>query len=213
MTNQIKAAILILITVVAAYVVGSMSASRDLDEFIKDYDDVKVQVEDLRKHSEEQDKIIDSLDTEIEKKDGEISESKTTIARLSGERVQLSSQLSDLRGSLNTSVNCVDSLTVTTEIVTNLETQLAKADSTNEENQFIIGNQFQQLTMTRAQLLSATTTKDSLFRIVQTLPESPDNPDKIFGFIPKPSRPVVFVGGLVIGSYVTYRIYEQTRDR
>ena len=66
-------------------------------------------------------------------------------------------------------------------------------------------NQVALLTMS---LDTQTLRADSLYTIVMNIPEPPSNPNKVFGFIPKPSRIQSFFIGAALATVAAWKISE-----
>ena len=66
-------------------------------------------------------------------------------------------------------------------------------------------NQVALLTMS---LDTQTLRADSLYTIVMNIPEAPSNPNKVFGFLPKPSRIQSFFIGAALATVAAWKISE-----
>ena len=83
--------------------------------------------------------------------------------------------------------------------IENLQNDRIALDSTIVDQSSIIAQKdAQSLLLQRAVTLSSTRA-DSLQHLLRTLPNPAPNPNKMFGFIPKPSRTVVGVTAFVLG--------------
>jgi len=51
-----------------------------------------------------------------------------------------------------------------------------------------------------------TTRADSLATIVAAIPEPPKNPNKVLGFIPKPTRTQTFILGTLVGGVAAWKL-------
>ena len=116
----------------------------------------------------------------------------------------MKSTLVQLEEQANLATNTDTSLVVVYKdsIIGNLKGQVIIAESIITDQHVVIAQRDSQTVLLQHAVTVASTRADSLQHILRTLPKPAPNPNKLFGFIPKPSRTVVGVTALVLGVVV-----------
>ena len=191
---------------IVSFMLGKSDGNSKLEKFNIEYSEFK-------NNAQKTATFADSLKNEVQKlqdknaeKDNIVKKLSISIAYRTTQKNALQSNLTELENH----ANLLNNLTMDTSLVVvykdsiigNLKKQVVVADSTIVDQSSIIAQKdAQSLLLQRAVALSSMRA-DSLQQILRTLPKPAPNPNKLFGFIPKPSRTVVGVTALVLGVVV-----------
>ena len=178
-----------------------------MDQYIEEYEQFEEDAAVARE-------FADSLQEELVENELEVQElqdsmvvivstlntSKDRIAELDRERQELKAQVTDSILE-ETPQEVREYITVVEEENEELKVALSAADMLQQN----LVNQVALLTMS---LDTQTLRADSLYTIVMNIPEAPSNPNKVFGFIPKPSRIQSFFIGAALATVAAWKISE-----
>ena len=188
---------------IVSFMLGRSDGTSKLEKFNVEYSEFK-------NNAQKTATFADSLKNEVQKLQDKNAEKDNIVKKLSISIAYRTTQKNTLQSNLTeleNHANLLNNLTVDTSLVViykdsiigNLKKQVVVADSTIVDQSSIIAQKdAQSLLLQRAVLLSSTRA-DSLQHILRTLPTPAPNPNKMFGFIPKPSRTVVGVTAFVLG--------------
>ena len=205
--TNVKLVIAVLITASVAGYITSWTKQSQMDQYIEEYEQFEEDAAVARE-------FADSLQEELAENDLEVQElqdsmivivsilntSKDRIAELDRERQELKAQVTD--SVLNeTPPEVREYIAVVEEENEELKVALSAADLLQQN----LENQVALLTMS---LDTQTLRADSLYTIVMNIPEAPSNPNKVFGFIPKPSRIQSFFIGAALATVAAWKISE-----
>ena len=205
--TNVNLVIAVLITASVAGYITSWTKQSEIDKYIEEYEQFEEDAVIVRE-------FADSLQEELVENELEVQElqdsmivivsnlntSKDRIAELDRERQELKAQVTD--SVLNeTPPEVREYVAVVEQENEELRVALSAADMLQQN----LVNQVALLTMSfDTQTLRA----DSLYTIVLNIPEPPSNPNKVFGFIPKPSRMQSFFIGAAVATVVAWKISE-----
>ena len=207
LTSNVKLVIAVLITVSVAGYITSWTKQSEIDKYIEEYEQFEEDVAVARE-------FADSLQEELVENELEVQElqdsmvvivstlntSKDRIAELDREKQVLKAQVTD--SILNeTPPEVIEYVAVVEQENEELKVALSAADMLQQN----LVNQVALLTMS---LDTQTLRADSLYTIVMNIPEPPSNPNKVFGFIPKPSRIQSFFIGAALATVAAWKISE-----
>ena len=205
--TNVKLVIAVLITASVAGYITSWTKQSQMDQYIEEYEQFEEDAAVARE-------FADSLQEELAENDLEVQElqdsmivivsnlntSKDRIAELDRERQELKAQVTD--SVLNeTPPEVREYIAVVEEENEELKVALSAADLLQQN----LENQVALLTMS---LDTQTLRADSLYTIVMNNPEAPSNPNKVFGFLPKPSRIQSFLIGAALATVAAWKISE-----
>jgi hypothetical protein len=187
---------------IISFMLGKSDGNSKLEKFNVEYsefknnaqktatfaDSLKTEVQKLQEKNAEKDNIVKRLRISVAFRSTQTDELKTSLVELE-DRISMMPLPSDT------------SLTVAYKdsIIGNLKKQVVVADSTIVDQSSIITQKDAQSVLLQNAVTLSSTRADSLQHILRTLPKPAPNPNKLFGFIPKPSRTVVGVTGFVLG--------------
>ncbi len=130
----------------------------------------------------------------------DLNTSKNRIAELDRERQELKAQVTD---------------SILDETPQEVREYVAVVEEENEELKVALTaaerltqNLEGQVALLTMSLDTQTQRADSLYTIVMNIPEAPSNPNKVFGFIPKPSRMQSFFIGAALATVAAWKISE-----
>jgi hypothetical protein len=195
-----------IIFVILAYSAGR-SASRDkLAKFIKEYDDYKKSAEVTIRYADSLSTRVKILTDSVRRTDNIIGNLSTEVLVIQTEKVALKNKLTKLNNQLNSITDTSSILIMKDSIIDNLSDQIIVSDNIIVKKDSIISIREIQIDQLKRTVALATHRGDSLQIIVLKLPATPSNPNKIFGFIPMPSRTVVGVISFAVGAYVGHTL-------
>jgi hypothetical protein len=197
--------------VVVSFMMGKSEANSKLEQFNMQYAEFKSNIEKTSIYADSLNKIVIKLADENVKKEFAVKKLKNNIAQRTDQRDTLKKNLLKLETHADSLNKLLEDTTLVViykdSIIGNLKGQVVVADSIITDQRGIIVQRDSQALILSKSVTVSTTRADSLQRVLRALPKSPPKPDKIFGFIPKPSRTVVgvttFVLGVVVGVELT----------
>jgi hypothetical protein len=192
------------IIVIAAFMLGKCDGDNKLEKFNLQYAEFKNNSEKTSIYADSLNGVVVKLVDENAKKDDMVKKLKNNIAYRTNKQDALKSTLVQLEEQANLVTNTDTSLVVVYKdsIIGNLKGQVVIAESIITDQHVVIAQRDSQTVLLQHAVTVSSTRADSLQHILRTLPKSVPNPNKLFGFIPKPSRTVVGVTALVLGVVV-----------
>ena len=205
--TNVKLVVAVLITASVAGYITSWTKQSQLDQYIEEYEQFEEEAAVVRE-------FADSLQEELAENDLEVQQlqdsmivivsnlntSKVRIAELDKERQELKAQVTD--SILEETPQEVREYVVVIEQENEeLKVALSAADQLRQ-------NLVNQVTLLTTSFDTQTLRADSLYTIVLNIPEPPGNPNKVFGFIPKPSRMQSFFIGAAVATVAAWKISE-----
>jgi len=189
--------------VVSSYLTGA-SKQDEIDIYISEY-------KHFQKEAESASALADSLMLEVEESEQKAEEAQQRANELAEDVVELKAETDNLknrRDELRAQLEAGDSLSAEAALQ-----MIPIQDSIIEQQDSIIETQGLQITELNSVILRKdfsigvlTTAVDSLQVIVNNIPPPPPNPNKVFGFIPKPSRTQTFIVGIIVGGVATWKL-------
>jgi len=189
--------------VVSSYLTG-VSKQDEIDIYISEY-------KQFQKEAESASALADSLMLEVEESEQKAEEAQQRANELAEDVVELKAETDNLknrRDELRAQLEAGDSLSAEAALQ-----MIPIQDSIIEQQDSIIETQGLQITELNSVILRKdfsigvlTTAVDSLQVIVNNIPPPPPNPNKVFGFIPKPSRTQTFIVGIIVGGVATWKL-------
>lgn len=189
--------------VVSSYLTGA-SKQDEIDIYISEY-------KQFQKEAESASALADSLMLEVEESEQKAEEAQQRANELAEDVVELKAETDNLknrRDELRAQLEAGDSLSAEAALQ-----MIPIQDSIIEQQDSIIETQGLQITELNSVILRKdfsigvlTTAVDSLQVIVNNIPPPPPNPNKVFGFIPKPSRTQTFIVGIIVGGVATWKL-------
>ena len=192
------------IVVIAAFMMGKCDGDDKLEQFNLRYAEFKSNSEKTSLYADSLNSVVVKLVDENAKKDDMVKKLKNNIAYRTNKQDALKSTLVQLEEQANLATNTDTSLVVVYKdsIIGNLKGQVIIAESIITDQHVVIAQRDSQTVLLQHAVTVSSTRADSLQHILRTLPKPAPNPNKLFGFIPKPSRTVVGVTALVLGVVV-----------
>ena len=205
--TNVKLVVAVLITASVAGYITSWTKQSQLDQYIEEYEQFEEEAAVVRE-------FADSLQEELAENDLEVQQlqdsmivivsnlntSKVRIAELDKERQELKAQVTDSILE-ETPQEVRDYVVVIEQENEELKVALSAADQLRQ-------NLVNQVTLLTTSFDTQTLRADSLYTIVLNIPEPPGNPNKVFGFIPKPSRMQSFFIGAAVATVAAWKISE-----
>jgi len=205
--TNVKLVVAVLITASVAGYITSWTKQSQLDQYIEEYEQFEEEAAVVRE-------FADSLQEELAENDLEVQQlqdsmivivsnlntSKVRIAELDKERQELKAQVTDSILE-ETPQEVRDYVVVIEQENEELKIALSAADQLRQ-------NLVNQVTLLTTSFDTQTLRADSLYTIVLNIPEPPGNPNKVFGFIPKPSRMQSFFIGAAVATVAAWKISE-----
>lgn len=201
--TSVGKAIIVSILLFVVYSAGSSGGKNELDQFIIEYnslkktaenttelaDSLKHQVVQLSDSAKQKEEIIKKLTINISFKERQKTTLKNNLERLERNVVLAKSDS-----------NLTKTIAIQDTVIDNLKTQVvATEEIVREQSEIIKTHEAQSVLLNKSVALSIQR-GDSLQSVISSLPATPKNSNKIFGFIPKPNRTVV--GAIAFGTGV-----------
>lgn len=218
LSNSTKWLILGIIVFGGAYLAGSQSKKSDIEEWRGKYKQYYQEAQNTKKTAEQLKKTSDSLAALAHSKDAKIDSLKAKADRLGRDRTNLGQQLGGLENELDklgSVIPAIDSIPDTTAanrirvaitkrdtIISKQKQSLVKADSQIVSLTESFKQQKERVGLLEGSLRASNQRGDSLQVVVDNLPKTPKNPNKLLGFIPLPSRTTVAIVSLAAGTYL-----------
>ena len=205
LTSNVKLVIAVLITASVAGYITSWTKQSEIDKYIEEYEQFEEDVAVAREFADSlQEELVENEVQELQDSMvvivSTLNTSKDRIAELDREKQVLKAQVTD--SILNeTPPEVIEYVALVEQENEELKVALSAADMLQQN----LVNQVALLTMS---LDTQTLRADSLYTIVLNIPEPPSNPNKVFGFIPKPSRMQSFFIGAAVATVAAWKISE-----
>lgn len=194
------------IVVIAAFMMGKCDGDDKLEQFNLRYAEFKSNSEKTSLYADSLNSVVVKLVDENAKKDDIVKKLKNNIAVRANKQDALKSTLLQLEEQATLVTNTVTDTSLVVvykdSIIGNLKGQVVIAESIITDQHVVIVQRDSQTVLLQRAVTVSSTRADSLQHILRTLPKPAPNPNKLFGFIPKPSRTVVGVTALVLGVVV-----------
>jgi hypothetical protein len=194
------------IVVIAAFMMGKCNGDDKLEQFNLRYAEFKNNSEKTSLYADSLNSLVVKLVDENAKKDDVVKKLKNNITARANKQDALKSTLLQLEKQANLVTNTITDTSLVVvykdSIIGNLKGQVIIAESIITDQHVVIVQRDSQTVLLQRAVTVSSTRADSLQHILRTLPPPAPNPNKLFGFIPKPSRTVVGVTALVLGVVV-----------
>jgi ABC-type transporter Mla subunit MlaD len=194
------------IVVIAAFMMGKCNGDDKLEQFNLRYAEFKNNSEKTSLYADSLNSLVVKLVDENAKKDDVVKKLKNNIVARANKQDALKSTLLQLEKQANLVTNTITDTSLVVvykdSIIGNLKGQVVIAESIITDQHVVIVQRDSQTVLLQRAVTVSSTRADSLQHILRTLPPPAPNPNKLFGFIPKPSRTVVGVTALVLGVVV-----------
>jgi len=189
------------IIVIVAFMIGKCDGDNKLEKFNLQYAEFKNNSEKTSLYADSLNSVVVKLVDENAKKDDMVKKLKNNITYRTNKQDAMKSTLVQLEAQANLATNTDTSLVVVYKdsIIGNLKGQVVIAESIITDQHVVIAQRDSQTVLLQRAVTVSSTRADSLQHILRTLPKPVANPNKLFGFIPKPSRTVVGVTAFVLG--------------
>jgi mannitol-specific phosphotransferase system IIBC component len=188
---------------IISFMLGKSEGSDKLEKFNAEYsefknnaqktvtyaDSLKAEVQKLQEKNIQKDNIVKKLNISIATRSTQRDKLKTTLVKLEDHANLLNELVID------TSLVII----YKDSVIDNLKNQVIIADSTIVDQYSIIVQKDSQAILLQRAITLSSTRADSLQHILRALPKPAPNPNKIFGFIPKPSRTVIGITAFALG--------------
>lgn len=205
LTDNLHLLPLVLISVLLSSYTTSLFKQDQIDIYIEEFNQFKEQAEKTQQFADSLTSLVEEYKEEIEELNDSVLVQTSELTRASTVVATLSARTEELRDQLNDSVMEETPEQVVVYIDELEEENVALKDNVSAANQLIATLQIQS-DLFQTSLTLETTRADSLATIVAAIPEPPSNPNRVFGFIPKPSRTQTFILGTLVGGVVTWKL-------
>ena len=204
--TNVKLVIAIMMTASIAGYITSWTKQTEIDRYIEEYEQFEEEAAGVREFADSlQEKLVEN-DLEVQELQdsmivivSNLNTSKDRIAELDRERQELKAQVTD-SVLHETPPEVIEYVQVVEQENEELKVALSAADMLQQ-------NLVNQVTLLTMSLDTQTLRADSLYTIVLNIPEPPSNPNKVFGFIPKPSRMQSFFFGAAVATIVVWKTH------
>jgi len=205
LTDNLHLLPLVLISVLLSSYTTSLFKQDQIDIYIEEFNQFKEQAEKTQQFADSLTSLVEEYKEEIEELNDSVLVQTSELTRASTVVATLSARTEELRDQLNDSVMEETPEQVVVYIDELEEENVALKDNVSAANQLIATLQIQS-DLFQTSLTLETTRADSLATIVAAIPEPPSNPNRVFGFIPKPSRTQTFILGTLVGGVATWKL-------
>ena len=205
LTDNLHLLPLVLVSVLLSSYTTSLFKQDQIDIYIEEFNQFKEQAEKTQQFADSLTSLVEEYKEEIEELNDSVLVQTSELTRASTVVATLSARTEELRDQLNDSVMEETPEQVVVYIDELEEENVALKDNVSAANQLIATLQIQS-DLFQTSLTLETTRADSLATIVAAIPEPPSNPNRVFGFIPKPSRTQTFILGTLVGGVVTWKL-------
>lgn len=196
---------LVLLCVFLSSYVTSMFKQDEMDVYIEQYNEFKQRAEQTEQFADSLNKLVDGYREEIEELNDSIFIQSNKLSDAETRVADLGRRTANLREQLNDSLMSHVPEPVVAYIDGLEEENTALKDNVTAANTLIFTLQSQNDLLSTSLALQ-TTRADSLAAVVAAIPEPPKNPNKVLGFIPKPSRTQTFILGTVVGGVAVWKL-------
>lgn len=196
---------LVLMCVFLSSYVTSVFKQDEIDIYIEEFNQFKQEAEKTQQFADSLASLVEEYKEEIEELNDSIVVQTSELTRASNAVATLSARTQELRDQLDDSVMSEVPEQVVVYIDTIEEENEALKENVSAANQLIATLQNQN-ELFQTSLTLETTRADSLAAIVAAIPEPPKNPNKVLGFIPKPTRTQTFILGTLVGGVAAWKL-------
>lgn len=205
LTDNLHLLPLVLICVLLSSYTTSLFKQDQIDIYIEEFNQFKEQAEKTQQFADSLTSLVEEYKEEIEELNDSILVQTSELTRTSIVVATLSARTEELRDQLDDSIMEEVPEQVVVYIDGLEEENVALTENVSAANQLIATLQTQS-DLFQNSLTLETTRADSLATIVAAIPEPPSNPNRVFGFIPKPSRTQTFILGTLVGGVATWKL-------
>ena len=205
LTDNLHLLPLVLISVLLSSYTTSLFKQDQIDIYIEEFNQFKEQAEKTQQFADSLASLVEEYKEEIEELNDSILVQTSELTRTSIVVATLSARTEELRDQLDDSIMEEVPEQVVVYIDGLEEENVALTENVSAANQLIATLQTQS-DLFQNSLTLETTRADSLAIIVAAIPEPPSNPNRVFGFIPKPSRTQTFILGTLVGGVATWKL-------
>jgi septal ring factor EnvC (AmiA/AmiB activator) len=205
LTDNLHLLPLVLICVLLSSYTTSLFKQDQIDIYIEEFNQFKEQAEKTQQFADSLASLVEEYKEEIEELNDSILVQTSELTRTSIVVATLSARTEELRDQLDDSIMEEVPEQVVVYIDGLEEENVALTENVSAANQLIATLQTQS-DLFQNSLTLETTRADSLAIIVAAIPEPPSNPNRVFGFIPKPSRTQTFILGTLVGGVATWKL-------
>ena len=196
---------LVLMCVFLSSYVTSMFNQDEMDIYIQQYNEFKQEAEKTQQFADSLASLVEGYKEEIKELNDSIIVQVSKLNDAETRVADLGRRTANLREQLNDSLMSHVPEPVVAYIDGLEEENTALKQNVSAANQLIATLQTQN-DLFQTSLTLETTRADSLAIIVANIPEPPKNPNKVWGFIPKPTRTQTFILGALVGGVATWKL-------
>lgn len=169
-------------------------------------DGINVIVEETKEYSNKLKDSVITLRDSVQKKEVTIKKLTIQVSLMSKQRAVLQTEQRRLEDLRNVTQDTTIIIALQDTTIDNLKTQLTITDTVVKNQQEIITNKTEQISLLQTSLNLTEQRVDTLEKTLDKTLEKLNKQNKVFGFIPLPSRKVVAVTALVGGVYLGTQI-------
>jgi len=173
--------------------------------FIQQYNEFKQEAEKTQQFADSLASLVEGYKEEIKELNDSIIVQVSKLNDAETRVADLGRRTANLREQLNDSLMSHVPEPVVAYIDGLEEENTALKQNVSAANQLIATLQIQN-DLFQTSLTLETSRADSLAVIVANIPEPPKNPNKVLGFIPKPSRTQTFIVGTIVGGIAAWKL-------
>lgn len=196
---------LVLMCVFLSSYVTSMFNQDEMDIYIQQYNEFKQEAEKTQQFADSLASLVEGYKEEIKELNDSIIIQVSKLNDAETRVADLGRRTANLREQLNDSLMSHVPEPVVAYIDGLEEENTALKQNVSAANQLIATLQTQN-DLFQTSLTLETTRADSLAAIVAAIPEPPKNPNKVLGFIPKPTRTQTFILGTLVGGVAAWKL-------
>jgi len=196
---------LVLMCVFLSSYVTSMFNQDEMDIYIQQYNEFKQEAEKTQQFADSLASLVEGYKEEIKELNDSIIVQVSKLNDAETRVADLGRRTANLREQLNDSLMSHVPEPVVAYIDGLEEENTALKQNVSAANQLIATLQTQN-DLFQTSLTLETTRADSLAAIVAAIPEPPKNPNKVLGFIPKPTRTQTFILGTLVGGVAAWKL-------
>jgi len=185
--------------------VTSMFKQDEMDIYIQQYNEFKQEAEKTQQFADSLASLVEGYKEEIKELNDSIIVQVSKLNDAETRVADLGRRTANLREQLNDSLMSHVPEPVVAYIDGLEEENTALKQNVSAANQLIATLQIQN-DLFQTSLTLETSRADSLAVIVANIPEPPKNPNKVLGFIPKPSRTQTFIVGTIVGGIAAWKL-------
>lgn len=185
--------------------VTSIFKQDEMDIYIQQYNEFKQEAEKTQQFADSLASLVEGYKEEIKELNDSIIVQVSKLNDAETRVADLGRRTANLREQLNDSLMSHVPEPVVAYIDGLEEENTALKQNVSAANQLIATLQTQS-DLFQTSLTLETTRADSLAVIVANIPEPPKNPNKVLGFLPKPTRTQTFILGAVVGGVAAWKL-------